>query len=150
MTDNIWYLSAFPLTPLTCHASPAHTWAPQCCRWSPPSLPSGASIGCIPIQGLRPLKDLALAAFGGVTIYVTQGCESDNLRHAMLQRILESGRPRRIVAVHPPKRGKRRRSLRIGTAVMLLAFKCGLWRMQTLNWDTAKVRLASCMANWAN
>ena len=91
-----------------------------------------------------------------VTISATQAHESDDLRHEMspfslflssfsgVQRILGYVRPRRIVAVHPPQRGKRRsiwRSLQIGTTVTrrsdVIALYMLLWQMQTLNWDTA-------------
>ena len=70
------------------------------------------------------------------------------------QRILGSGRPRRIVAVYPPKRGKRRTHLwaafggafELGqpscSVVTQLAFKYGLRRMQPLNWDTATVSVS--------
>ena len=73
---------------------------------------------------------LAFSAFAGcvtsccpypyITIFATHTHESDNLRHAMLpllffissfsgvQNILGYGRPRRIVAVHPPETGERR------------------------------------------
>ena len=79
--------------------------------------------------------------------------ESEDLRHTMspfslflssfsgAQRILGYVRTRRMVAVHPTKSGKRRsiwRRLRIGTA-LALAFKFGLRRTQTLNWDTATI-----------
>ena len=65
-----------------------------------------------------------------------------------VQRILEYVRPRRTVAVHPPKRGKRRsiwRSLRIRTAFTqhcdIVGLQMVLRRMQILNWDTANVWL---------
>ena len=79
------------------------------------------------ISWLRPVM-----FFTHVTISATQAHKSDNLRHAMspfspflssflgMQRILGYVRPQRMVAVRPPKRGKRRsiwRSLQIGTAL---------------------------------
>ena len=58
------------------------------------------------------------------------------------QRIFGYVRPRRIVVVRPPKRGKRRSIC--GTAFRLLCYviclQMLLRRMQTLNWDTATVR----------
>ena len=93
-----------------------------------------------------------------VMISAAQARKSDDLRHAMspfslfLWRILGYVRPRRIVAVHPPKRGKRRsiwKSLRIGTA---FALQMLLWRMQNLNWDTARIQGCQCgfsvMPSW--
>ena len=80
-----------------------------------------------------------------VTIYATQ------CRHFLsffpsfsgAERILGYVRPRRMVALHPPKRGKRRsiwRSLQIETAVARRCDVIGhlilLRRMQTLNWDS--------------
>ena len=89
-------------------------------------------------------------------ISAAQAHESDNLRQAMLsfslflssfsgvQRILGYVRPWRIVAVHPPKRGKRRsiwRSLWNGTASAqrcdVFGLQMLLRRMQSLKWDTA-------------
>ena len=91
-------------------------------------------------------------------ISAAQVCESDDLHYAMSpfslflsslsgsQIILGHVRPRRIVTVHPPKRGQRRsiwRSLQIGTAFTrrcdAIGLQMQLWRMQTLNWDTATV-----------
>ena len=81
-----------------------------------------------------------------VTISAAQACESDNLRHAMsqfslflssfsgAQRILGYVRPRRIVAVHPPKTEKRR-SIRIGTPFALHSDVIGL---QMLLWKNGQ------------
>ena len=111
-----------------------------------------------------------------VTISATQALESDDLRHAMspfslllssfsgTQRILGYVRPRRIVAVHPPKTGKRRniwRSLLMWTTFMrhcdVIVLQMLLRRMQTLNWvvsidqllltmQTARGEILSCVA----
>ena len=89
----------------------------------------------------------------------TQVRESDDRRHAMspfslvlssfsgTQRILGYVRPQRIVAVHPPNTGKRRsiwKSLWIGTAFAqrcdVIGLQMLLWRMLTLNWDTARLK----------
>ena len=84
--------------------------------------------------------------FAKVTICATQ------CRHFLSFFLLLSGvlrmlgyvRPWRLVAVHLTKRGKRRsiwRSLQIGTAFTrrcdVIGLQMLLWRMQTLNWDTA-------------
>ena len=53
-----------------------------------------------------------------------------------VQRILGYVRPRRIVAVHPPERRKRRLHLEEPSNWDSL-LQMLLWRMQTLNWDTA-------------
>ena len=85
-----------------------------------------------------------------VTISAAQAHESDDLHHAMspfslflssfscAQRILGYVRPLRIVAVHPPKTGKRRsiwKSLQTGTDFTLrcdiIGFQMLLRRMQT-------------------
>ena len=93
-----------------------------------------------------------------ITISAAQAHEIHNLRHACrhflslfllfqaLQRILGHVRPWRIVAVHPPKRGKCVgciwRSLRIGNFVRhcdVIGLQMLLWRMQTLNWGTESI-----------
>ena len=109
---------------------------------------------CVSVQGLHPLKDPTFAVFEGesfretlltsrflplrpakVTIYATR-CRhflSFFLLFLGVQRILGHVRPRRFVVVHPPKTG-RRRSISDVIGLQML-----LWRMQTLNWDTATV-----------
>ena len=107
--------------------------------------------------------------YSHITISDTQARESDDLLHVMsqfflflsplsgAQRILGYVRPWRIAAVHPPKRGKRRsiwRSLRIGTAFVwrcdVICLEMLLWRMQTLNWDTATVNEDILLHSWSS
>ena len=82
-----------------------------------------------------------------VMISAAQARESDDLRHTMspfslflspfsgTQRILGYVRPRRVVAVHPPKRGKRKPHLwaAFGGAFRLGSFCATLWRNLPLN-----------------
>ena len=87
-----------------------------------------------------------------VTISGTQACESDDLSpfpcflssFSGMQWILGYVKMRRIAAVHPPKKGRRRsicRSLRIGTTFTqrcdIIGLQTLVRRMQTLNWDRA-------------
>ena len=104
-----------------------------------------------------------IMSYPNVTISAAQACESDDLRHTMppfsvflssfsgKQSILGYVSLRRIAAVEPPKRGERRPHLwaafggafELGQTLLgvvkILAFKCNIWRVQTLNWDTATV-----------
>ena len=83
-----------------------------------------------------------------VTIYATRMSPFSLFfsSFSVVQRMSGYVRPWRIVAVHPSRGGKRRsiwRSLRTGTAFVrrcdVIGLQMLLWRMQTLNWDTATV-----------
>ena len=90
-----------------------------------------------------------------VTISGTQACESDDLSpfscflssFSGMQWILGYVKMRRIAAVHPPKKGRRRsicRSLRTGTTFTqrcdIIGLQTLVRRMQTLNWDSNRGR----------